>query len=353
MHNSSTSNSDMRRFLRKMALRGAVTLVLVLAVFAIRWSKAYYYTIPEGTSFSKIPWIYRQLEANRIDDQTVLFVGSSICKGGVNDSLFTFWDSSGTKYLNLGVSHSCNAITAELLRELVERRGIRPKKVYLCLKSDARPSNIHAMYPVIADGSSILQSFGQSNIRATESVFKKAAWNINWFTEGYKFDASNPDLVHHSEYGYEAYKETDSVSVMRLYQNNLGPVKSTIEFMRTTKGRHGEGGIKRKLSNLKMDYLDNMVFQDHEFEACASILDQAGIPYEVILYPNMIVAREEAQGILSAYYSQLYSGIDFQKHPILTVEDVELKGVKYWQDMNHLNKRGAEVLSHEIFSKIN
>jgi hypothetical protein len=343
----------MRRFLIKMTWRTLFMLVVVMGVFSFRWSDAYYYHIPEGTTYSKIPWINRQMEASRVNDQTVLFVGSSICKGGVNDSLLNAWDSTSTQFLNFGVSHSCNAITEELLEELIVRRHQKPKHVYLCLKSDARPTSIHNMYPVIAEPQAILNTFTEANIKAPLCVFKKASWNLNYLSRSYKFDNSYAPFIHTSEYGYELYKDADSSEVEKLYRDNKKAVQSMIEFMRTTKGRHAPGGILRKLSNMKMDYLDNMIFQDEKFEACAALLEREGIPFDVILYPNLIVQREGQEQVLAAYYKQLYSAIDFTKHEVIIAIHPELARSIYWQDMNHLNKRGAALYSDALFKSIN
>jgi hypothetical protein len=343
----------MRRFLLKMTWRTLLMLAVVFAVFAFKWSDKYYYHIPEGTTYSKIPWINRQMDAARVNSETVLFVGSSICKGGVNDSLLNAWDSTSTQYLNFGVSHSCNAITEELLEELIVRRGQKPKHVYLCMKSDARPTSIHNMYPVIAEQEAILETFGEANIKAPLSVFKKASWNLNYFSRHYKFDNSYAPFIHTSEYGYELYKDADTNAVNLLYKQNKGAVLSMIEFMKTTKGRHAPGGVLRTISNMKMDYLDNMIFQDAKFEACAALLEREGISFDVILYPNLIVQREGQEEVLAAFYKQLYSGIDFSKHQVVIAKTPELSKTEYWQDMNHLNKRGASIYSSALFTAIN
>ena len=124
MNNSSTSNSEFKRFVAKMAVRAAVLGALCTLVFYVPLSREYYFSILKYSDYSKISWIENKLNETQNLDSTVVFVGSSICLNGVNDSLLNALDTSSTQYLNLGMTHTCFAIIDALLEDMLERREL-------------------------------------------------------------------------------------------------------------------------------------------------------------------------------------------------------------------------------------
>jgi hypothetical protein len=351
MSNSSTSSSEFRLFVRKFAGRALAFLLLLALVFAVKMPRAYYFSIPEKSSFSKLTWIENKLNDLESLDNTIVFVGSSICMNGINDSLLNAYDTTNVRYLNLGQSHTCFAITDVLIENIVKERKLKPAKVMLCFKGDAMASLIHTMYPVAASGPQIIESAKRCNTFVLSSIFKRAAWNTNYFTQSFKFDEGNPDDVFKGEYGFQPQGYRDSTAVEVIYKR-LRP-GSEANFNSIEQGTKGsQQGLKTKLFLTKVDYLENVKFQRESFAHTAKILDEYNIDYDIILYPNMISARMDKPHLMADYVRQTFTEIDYERHRIIYMTDSTFKNAKYFTDMNHLNPQGAEILTRHIFTEI-
>jgi hypothetical protein len=335
----------MKVFLKKLTIRAGFILILLVIIFSIQLPSSYYLSIPEGSVYSKIPWDFRQIDAKRIDESTRLFIGSSLCETGINDSLMEAIDTSSAQFLNFGVSHGCNAISTFILRKTIAEGGNRPHKVYLCLKSDSRPTGIHRMYGVIADRSEILGTIPFRNIRFMECFFKRFSWNINSLTGVYKMNTHDSNMIHHSNYGQVQMDHNESRDIAKLHKTKIPQMQELARFMKASKGRHEPGGFMRKLSNWKMDYLDNMYFQDEKFLESTKILGEAGVDYDIILYPNYTAVQLNEEQSIIDFYKQLYADIDFNQHQIICVHSDSLKNPLLWQDLNHFNNEGSAVYS--------
>jgi hypothetical protein len=193
-------------------------------------------SIPKGSVCSKIPWDFRQLESKRITENTRLFIGSSLCKTGINDSLMEARDTSAAQFLNFGVSHGRNAISTFILRKTIAERGNRPHKVYLCLKSDSRPTGIHRMYGVIADRSEILGTIPFRNIRFMECFFKRFSWNVNTVTGIYKMNTHDDHMIHQSNYGQVQMDYDEPRDINKLHNKTKVPQMQEIaRFMKASR----------------------------------------------------------------------------------------------------------------------
>jgi hypothetical protein len=335
----------MKVFLTKLARRAGFILLLLVAIFAIRLPQSYYLSIPEGSDYKKIPWDFRQLEAGRINENTRLFMGSSLCQASINDSLLDAIDSTDANYLNFGVSHGCNAISTYLLKEVLSTSQKKPGKVFLCLKSDSRPTGIHRMYGAVVDRGEILSTLPLRNIRFGECFFKKFAWNMNFITGCYKLDTRDADQIHYSNYGQVQIEQKEARDISKMYQANLKPMRELIRFMKAAKGRHEPGGVMRSLSDFKMDYLNNMYFQDQKFLESARMLEEQGVAFDVILYPNYTATQMGEEETIAQFYKQLYPEINFDLHHLIALRSEALKNPALWRDLNHLNEEGAALYS--------
>lgn len=351
MSNSSTSNSELRLFVRKFSGRALVFLILLALVFLVKMPRAYYFSIPEKSSFSKLTWIENKLNHLENLDNTIVFVGSSICMNGINDSLLNAWDTTGMNYLNLGQSHTCFAITDVLIENLVKERKLKPSKVMLCFKGDAMASLIHTMYPVAASTSQILESGLRSNTFVLASILKRTAWNTNFFTKSFKYDDGNPEEIFKGEYGFQPQGYRDSSAVEVIYKRlKPGSEANFNSIEQETKGV--PQGLKTKLFLKKVDYLENVKFQRESFAHTAKVLDDNNIDYDIILYPNMISARMEKPHLMADYIRHTFKEIDYEKHRIIYMTDSTFKNARYFTDMNHLNPMGAEILTRLIYNEI-
>jgi hypothetical protein len=341
----------MRLFIRKVLTRLVLLVALLLLVFLVEWPSSYYYAVPEGTDFSKLPWIGRKMDASTPWDSTVIFVGSSICFNGINDSLLCLlceWDNNPEGYLNLGVTHSCYAIVDVLLEQLIEERHYRPKKVILGLKPDAMPRNIHNMFPLIATSGEIIQSGADGNMLVIPSVLKKAAWNTHFITRHFKYTERDPLEVITSFYGYKPQPYIDSAEVEKNYRRLKDQAEINFNAIENDlKG--GKQSLKLKLLLTKFDYVDNIRYQRKAFARSAALLDRHNIPYDILLYPNLVLARSGKQDVMANYFRRTFSDIDFSRHEIIVVRDTLFTDARYWVDMNHLNPDGADSLTRYVF----
>jgi hypothetical protein len=341
----------MKTFAKKILFRIVLLTIVVSALFAMKLPRSYYFSIPEKTDFSKMTWIENKLNATPNLDSTVVFMGSSICFNGINDSLMNAWDTSSTEYINLGLTHTCYAIIDALLENMVVDRNLRPKKVLLCFKGDAMARNIHNMYSLVAESDQIIHSVADGNMLFVPSFLKRASWNVNAATRFFKHDDGDERMIFHSNYGFEPQRVRDSVEVEKIYKRlKAGSEANFASIEQEAKG--GPQSFKLKLLLAKVDYLENVKFQRNQFEKSAALLDKYGIDYDIILYPNMISARMEKEYLMADYIKRTFKNIDYSKHEVITVNDPAFKDATNFVDMNHLNPKGAAVLTKIIYEKL-
>lgn len=341
----------MKTFTKKILIRFFLLLILVSVLFSLKLPRSYYFSIPEKTDFSKMTWIEHKLNSSANLDSTIIFVGSSICFNGINDSLLNKWDSSSTQYLNLGLTHTCYAIVDALLENIIKDRKLHPKKVMLCFKGDAMARNIHNMYSLVAESDEILQSAVDGNMLFIPSFLKKASWNVNAVTRSFKYVEEKDALLFSSNYGFDPQRFRDSAEVESAYRRlKSGSEANFAAIEQDAKG--GPQGWKLKLLLAKVDYLENVKFQRKEFEKSAAMLDKYGIDYDIILYPNLISARLEKEYLMANYIERTFTEIDYDKHKIITVNDPAFRNASNYVDMNHLNPKGANILTKIIYDQL-
>jgi hypothetical protein len=101
-----------------------------------------------------------------------------------------------------------------------------------------------------------------------------------------------------------------------------------------------------------MDFLSNSDFQDAYFEKCAALLEMYSIPFDVIVYPNYGITQAGKSSLTGAYYQHYYSGIDYTKHRMISLQLDELKSPTAWRDMNHLSKEGASMFTKALLDTL-
>ncbi len=337
----------MREFFLKILFRLSLLCAIVFLIFLVRVKKSYYFEIPQGTDHFKITWFWEKLQHKSIDSKSILFFGSSICQNAINDSLLNSIDSSGFHYLNCGVNHPCNALTYELISEMLQNSDELPAKVFLCLKANSINTGIHSMYGLIADKQHILNSITELNGRGPESIIKKTSWNINALTQNFKFSNSVDSSIY-SGFGFVDNKRIfkrgdtdfitrDSVDIMKLMDVMAVEIKN---------GKIGSA-ISYNLQ-LRQILFENVNFQDSMFRKCLRLLELHSIPTDIILYPEYNVYKAEKEEVVLEYYGLRY-GIDNSKHRIIWVSSSELLSMDSWSDLNHLSVKGSIAFSSELF----
>jgi len=340
----------MQLFLKKLAIRLIILCSVIAAWSAWNWSDEYYAELPNGTNYTKYTWIMENLKTERDWTKTEVFMGSSICLNSINDSLLNDLDSTETRYLNLGVPHTCNAIMYELLEEMIEEKGIRPAKVYLCLKSDATPLKIHNLYPMLADAGDMYSSMGDGNVFAIQSLAKRMGWNTHYFTRSVKRRIFFDQFMVKSDFGHRHLTPIDSLSTEREYKKFYAMTKANFEAI----DRNNQGvppNLKLKLLLAKLNWLENAKYQKQAFRNCMTLLNQHQIPFEIIMYPNFILQRINGNATMLAHYDREFPEIQATGHEIITFDGEYLKSANNWIDMNHLNYTGSELLTRRLFEQ--
>jgi|GEM_PF-3530376 len=350
MNNSSTSNSEFKRFIAKMVGRTAILAVLCTLVFYVPLPREYYFSIMNHSTYSKISWIEKKLNQTKSLDSTIVFVGSSICMNGINDSLLSALDTTTTQYLNLGISHTCFAYVDALLEDMIERRELRPKKVFLCFKGDAMAHYIHSMYPVQATPNHIQSSALAGNTLYLPSFLKRVSWNVHSLTRFGKYIPKEEEQFF-SSYGFRPQPYNTLDKVEKSYKNLRGGSEANFNAIQG----ENEGRMLPLKSQALMVYfsiVQNVHFQRVMFARSARRLDELNIPYDIIVYPNLVSARMEKKGIMANYIKRTFTAIDYSKHNVITFSDTAFANAKYYVDMNHLNPDGAELLTKSIYNEL-
>jgi len=339
----------MNKFLKKLAVRLLIFFAVMLGVFLLKLPREYYFEIPKYTDYSKISWIENKLNSINNLDSSIIFVGSSICFNGINDSLLNSLDSTATDYYNFGLSHTCYSIIDATLNNIVVERKMHPKKVILCFKGDAMARNIHKMYPLVASTDHILKSGIDGNMLFVPSFLRRTSWNVHYVSSHFKLDEGNPDLEFKSKYGYEPQKFIDSTEVERSYKElKAGSEANFSAIEKAIQG--GPEGLKTKLVHAKGDYFENIKYQRKSFENTAALLDKYNIDYDILVYPNIVSARMDKTKLMSEYVKYTFKNIDYQKHKLITADDPAFKKSSLYTDSNHLNPDGAKKLTELVYT---
>jgi hypothetical protein len=344
MNNSSISNSDLMLFVKQVCLRLVILLALLVFIFLLPVPASYYNQLLAESDYSKISWNQDKLNSTFNMDNTVVYVGSSICLNGVNDSLINQWDTSKTEFVNMAVSHTCFALSEVILEDMLQNRKLRPKHVYLCFKGDAMASQIHNMYPIVASPRQIAESIRFGNSLYLSCILKHASWNINALSRLFKYNNSDKSKRFNSSYGFSPQKKRSIEYVEKNYSNNRTGSEANFNAIdRVNKGIAMPW--KSKFVVMKADIMENIYFQRRMLSQSARLLDRYDIPYDLIIYPNMISARMGRTDIMENYVRRTFTDIDFSQHHIITISDTAFTNPAYFVDMNHLNTDGAERLS--------
>jgi hypothetical protein len=351
MNNSSTSNSEFKRFAAKVTLRLILLLALCMLVFLIPLPRSYYFSLLKYSDYSKMHWVENKLNSVESLDSTIVFVGSSICLNGINDSLLNELDTSTTQYLNCGITHTCYAVIDAILEEMIEQNKLRPKKVILCFKGDAMARNIHNMYPAQARTSHILKSAAEFNTLFFPCFLKRVSWNVNSLTHTTKYTVNVPEKEFTSKNGFKPLNTISTDKVEKAYINLRAGSESNFNAIQN-QNEGKELPLKSKVSLAITDVMQNIIYQRAMFENGAKRLDDLGIPYDILVYPNLVSARMAKQGIMANYVKRTFKGIDFDKHRVITVTDTSFANAKYYNDMNHLNPKGADLLTNFVYREL-
>ncbi|MFM7813788.1 MAG: hypothetical protein ACKO66_04660, partial [Flavobacteriales bacterium] len=257
MNNSSTSNSDFARFVKRFLLAAVVLTCLAGVVFMLPLPSSYYFGIARKTEYSKLSWVHDRLTADSSWENTIAFVGSSICLNGINDSLLNLWDSSSTSYVNLGITHSCFAMTDVVLEDMILEQNIKPKKVMLCFKGDAMNRNLHNLFPLAATPHQIIESGLNGNTQVVSSLLHHAAWNIHSMTRVFKLADENESLEFKSPYGFKPQKTLAIKEVEKAYQRLRSGSETNFNAIEAeTNGQ--QLGLKSRLFLLQADIFQNI-----------------------------------------------------------------------------------------------
>jgi hypothetical protein len=334
-----------------MAFRLILLSAACLLVFFLPLPRSYYFSLMKYSDYSKMNWVENKLNTVGTLDSTIVFVGSSICLNGINDSLLNALDTGTTQYLNCGITHTCYAVIDAMLEEMLDKKKLRPKKVILCFKGDAMARYIHNMYPAQASTSHILQSATAFNTQFFPSFLKRVSWNVHSITHLTKYEQTDPEKEFISSYGFKPQNTLAVEKVEKSYKNLRTGSEANFNAIQN----QNEGNdlpLKSKVSVALTDVTQNILYQRSIFERSAQRLDDLNIPYDILVYPNLVSARMEKQGIMANYVKRTFTGIDFDNHRVIAVTDTAFSNARYYVDMNHLNPKGADLLTNFVYNEL-
>jgi len=340
----------MKKFLKQILFRLSVLLLACAVIFCIRWKTDYYGHLPDGSQYGKATWDLEKLKTMTIDSNTVVFIGSSLCQHGINDSLLS--RNSKTRFINLAIPGSCNALSLNMLKRVLLRG--KPKKVYFTLKF-YYTLGIHPIWPMIEEPSVIASSIFDGNANAVKSVFYHIGWNINYLTRCVKhFKKTMPSYTstwgHEapsssiSQKEFEANYEDCSQTFMKLLLNQEKELKGE-------KMARPDGWLQfprrcwQDLYHWDLRKLQNADYQDFMLNKACELCESEGVDYDLIYFPTVFQIKEKKSHITADYYARfILKNVNTVKHRILFYEPEELTAFDCWEDMGgHLNEKGATI----------
>lgn len=344
-------HSDFARFAARFCIKIVLFGVVCVIIFFIQLPRHYYLDLVGSSAHSKIRWNDAKLNSMSSLDSATIFLGSSICMNGINDSLLNTWNGSKDKYINMGISGPCYALESSFIADILERRKLRPERVLLCFKGDAFGSQIHCMYAIVAKTREIIESIRFGNTHYLANIFQRIAWNLNFVTRHLKFHSGGEKSIENSPFGFVAKKPKDSIIVENLYAS----VKTDTEMNLNALKLRSEGQElpwKSRIYVTIIDVIKNYHFQRNMFARMTEHLDKHSIPYDILIYPNLVSARLNQSEIMANYIKHTFKAIDYSKHRVIAANDTAFGNSRYYVDMNHLNARGAELYTHCIYNEL-
>jgi len=207
------------------------------------------------------------------------------------------------------------------------------------------------MYPAQASTSHILQSATAFNTQFFPSFLKRVSWNVHSITHLTKYEQTDPEKEFISSYGFKPQNTLAVEKVEKSYKNLRTGSEANFNAIQN----QNEGNdlpLKSKVSVALTDVTQNILYQRSIFERSAQRLDDLNIPYDILVYPNLVSARMEKQGIMANYVKRTFTGIDFDNHRVIAVTDTAFSNARYYVDMNHLNPKGADLLTNFVYNEL-
>jgi hypothetical protein len=345
----------MRKFVAQLFFRLVIILVLGLSVFFIRWNKKYYTDIPNGTQYGKATWVYNKLDTLTVDQNTVVFFGSSMMERGMNDSMLS--ENGSVRYVNLAIPEPCNVLVYDLLQKVLKKG--KPKKIYFTLKC-VPTTGIHPIWSIIEDPSAIIASIANGNFSAFRGVFYHVGWNLNYLTRFMKDDIKYaPPYV--SKWGHVApVSKLTQAQWEDSYDDRSRKFSKMLEnqeiLSRGEKLKEPEGVLQlprkywQRLYQWNTRKIRNADYQDFILNESCKACEAAGVDYGFIFYPPPLqVAAKKSYVTVEYYQKRILKNVDPAKHRILYYEPESLNNRDCWEDIDtHLSEKGSFIYTTEF-----
>ena len=295
----------MRRFIKSIGLFFLPLLLAVGMVFFLPLPKPDFYQYLEGDCWDRSSWIYPRMQ-DTSDAIDVAFLGTSKTMHAVQDSLLNGWNAANLGYCRLGRN-----LHYHLASELLSLHD--PDLLVLEIRADENEKG-HPMYAYMANSRDLL-------------------WIKHWFHPGYFKDLylgleTRILLWKQKLLGVE-YREADINSLFGYTPSQRIIDTYSWEYKRTVEQKKWQDG-KAKTS-LTPGKAYNLAYIETIAERC----NEEGVSLAFLYLPNP--GGLPKQPMRLSWYEQFGT--------VLVPPDSIFQDRRNWMDPDHLNDRGAFLLT--------
>ena len=349
----------MRRFILKIFFFGLAIIIGCFFLSEIEFSDSYIVYKTKDTAYKKIAWNINLLKNNeeRIKG-SIVFLGSSIVQGGINDSLL---NNSGINAINMGVPHNGNEIGLYFIERLKDKK---PSSVIL-LKGKTPYQGLHKMTPLLFRSTKLLQIGQNINLDFIKYLFKRTKLSLEYIFYVEQNESYESSFKTFLERQYGVVYDKNEIS-QEVYHNIVisGIWSRNDEYFNLYKNdflylnEQNDAEIvkmfkifKRKITRsfyVENNFLNNSKCQQKFVDQSIELALSRNISIEKIYIPILIDVNYYEGYKRSIYGSSLNDKIgiiDFESYNFLKTKE-------YWADENHLSENGSVLFTSKLLAKL-
>ncbi len=339
----------MKKYLIELTLISTIFFIGCYLLSEIKFSDEFIVHKTIDTHYKKVAWNIHMINERKEDiNESIIFFGSSITQGGINDSLLT---SIGIKSLNMGVPHNGNELSLYFQKRVLENSS--PKKI-IYLKGKIPYVGLHKLTPLLYSSSSLLEIGQTVNFDFLNFIFKKARLSLEYFffmlnnkrllkNQNSKFQSNGFGQVNsYNQIDEDIYQNTINSNIdeaLNLYMNDylFENEKNRNRVINDLKR------LKRKLTEkyFQNNFLFNQKNQERFLSNAINLSKRKSIGFEKVYIPILIDCK-----INGDYNRNYYKPSNSDTVKLIKSDKCNfLLKNEYWEDKNHLNQAGADIFT--------
>ncbi|WP_318308119.1 hypothetical protein [Flagellimonas crocea] len=353
----------MRKFLVQLGILSSIVLLACFLLSEVTFSDDFLVYKTKDTAFKKIGWNLNLInnEPKRLEN-SIVFLGSSLVQGGINDSLL---QQSGISAINMGVPHNGNEIGLYFLERIKDKD---PKEV-IFLKGKTPFNGLHKMTPLLYTSSELFEGGQRFNPDYISFVFKKTKLCLEYifFKMLQKQPKADLEYSNFLSRPYGVVYATDTVSTKIYNETVLENTKKKSDeyynlyqndflYQDEINGSAFSNNLKiakRKLvltAWVENNFITNIKSQESFIESAIQICKRNEIKVGKIYIPKLVDVKNYSN---VPYNRNFYKPVPSDSIGVYHLDSFQfLKAKEHWADFDHLDESGADLFTKEVLKTL-